>query len=1376
MINVYQPNTTIFTNNGLATLIPISATFDIGINGSWQLTIEHPFDEELRFQYLVKDAVLRVTDLDCVREFDNSTQLFRIYDVKRNLSSVTVIAFPIALEAVYDAPIESLTIENKTGIQAGSTLNGISAKYTVTSDVSASGSSEYENTNLIKAISGSDDESFVNVWGGEVAYDNYNIKIKSKLGDQSNIDKYLVAYGRNLTGFEYEEDMSSVVTRIYPISSDDMRLNGWQDVTSQGGNSYVDSSNISNYPFIRSTFVETDYSLVDTKSDSVSETATATANWMTGMITKVTTEATTLWNSVVNDLTHVRNAEYIKTLLSDIIKYCQNRVSFTNASWQSLVKSAFKQGMEWIKNDELPTWEWHEDTSVEPYAWWYGDNSVTPAVSYAKNEYVKIGKRYEWFGDDGYWRDYKYAPSMDWYEDQNGHKMFGYREGYYAHNEYVYMTVSGVMKEWWYDEEGWYDDSKSGDSDMDWHGDSSTGYWFGEADATSEDTNKFLHDRWAFIDGNYYWFDQYGYISGDAETTRTDYPWGNQSTVDGDWFGNDADRDLGSLWVKSQWLKIDGEWYYFDSNGYVVDMQEMESNTIAWFANAVYNASINTVKTYLTQAYTLLYRLMTEWCNKQYTSIGVDKPTVNVSVDLIDLRKTVEYKDFQDLETIALGNKVRVVDRWGNQYEERVVGLTYDCLRKCNTFVEVGMLSKTVAQLISVNYSGAQQGQKLIAGDNVTINGKVISVGDYVGRVVGLQDVLVNNSSIVNGNVATLDLVPGDNITISRSGNTLTINGEGGGLEYWTETSSNIYQKQVTPITSALGWECDENYYIDTQVQWVFNSGTWGQKINSNPCCGAICTINDKWCPVFISSVQDDSTYHVVFVHNFVSQLYDIDGVDFYCVPIPDGQMVRGYCGTRTERPQLEINNGALIDIGEYSNYGDAIDALVEIAHFSTKIVNYSGIANDEDYIFWGGEKNTTGSDNLSPSDMPFNVSKSGIVKAKDYRVDGVSIDKVRDVRVDGSSVVSDKVANIVLAGKQDALTEGDNIDIINNVISAVNTDALADLTDVDLNSLTDGQVLKYNSTSSKWENANESGGSGGETILADSAIDESRLLFTSGEVTAFNQTAVTYTATEDCYALCKFKGSSQGTDMLPLVNGTMVRLATTTDMLSAVLPLRKGDVISNRYISDFSESCYFRMWIYARKPASLISAPIIYSEDERQVGVWINNKPLYQRTLSFDNVTIPANEVINKDLSQYISALDKAIFHKTMIMLVSGNWFELPSLHANTTYYAYGISAALGSNTLTVSRGSAGNITGDIKTTIWYTKTTDVAGSGSYTTLGVPTVHYSTDEQVIGTWIDGSTLYQQTVTTGGTVPSGATLVERIEQVGYDTIKYTKTT
>ena len=51
----------------------------------------------------------------------------------------------------------------------------------------------------------------------------------------------------------------------------------------------------------------------------------------------------------------------------------------------------------------------------------------------------------------------------------------------------------------------------------------------------------------------------------------------------------------------------------------------------------------------------------------------------------------------------------------------------------------------------------------------------------------------------------------------------------------------------------------------------------------------------------------------------------------------------------------------------------------------------------------------------------------------------------------------------------------------------------------------------------------------------------------------------------------------------------------------------------------------------------------------------------------------------------------------------------------------------------------------------------------------------YSLTEREVGYWVDGKTLYQITVTTGGNVPTGGTLIQRIVQTGYDTLLYTKT-
>lgn len=50
----------------------------------------------------------------------------------------------------------------------------------------------------------------------------------------------------------------------------------------------------------------------------------------------------------------------------------------------------------------------------------------------------------------------------------------------------------------------------------------------------------------------------------------------------------------------------------------------------------------------------------------------------------------------------------------------------------------------------------------------------------------------------------------------------------------------------------------------------------------------------------------------------------------------------------------------------------------------------------------------------------------------------------------------------------------------------------------------------------------------------------------------------------------------------------------------------------------------------------------------------------------------------------------------------------------------------------------------------------------------------YSTEEREVGAWVDDKPLYAKSVTTGGTAPTGTTLIQRVEQTDYDTLYYTK--
>ena len=148
---------------------------------------------------------------------------------------------------------------------------------------------------------------------------------------------------------------------------------------------------------------------------------------------------------------------------------------------------------------------------------------------------------------------------------------------------------------------------------------------------------------------------------------------------------------------------------------------------------------------------------------------------------------------------------------------------------------------------------------------------------------------------------------------------------------------------------------------------------------------------------------------------------------------------------------------------------------------------------------------------------------------------------------------------------------------------------------------------------------------------------------------------------------------------------------------------------------------------------------PVIYSETEREVGVWKDGKPLYEKTFTYSGA-ITKNQwySINSDTSFRIVDFE-GFFENSS----NGSRYVIPFFRATNLYTS---AVIVDGYELQILVDGIDNLTG-YTVTLRYTKSTDAAGSGTWTPQGVPAVHYSTDEQVIGTWIDGSTLYEKTYT-----------------------------
>ena len=235
MIQIYNIENTNFDQNGDMSLFPSSASVHAVLNGTWEVTLEHPKDSEDRWKYIKDGAVVKMPSF-------NGEQLFRITHKEKSDSGISADLQPIFMDAADDCFLLDVRPTDKTGQQALDIMTAPNKKYTAETDITSTGTAYYQNKNLIEAINGDDENSFVKRWGGEIVYDNYKAIINRHAGSDRGVE---ILYGKNIAenGMKEEVDLRNVVTRIIPQA-----YNGYQI---DGDAPWVDSPLIDKYPTVK---------------------------------------------------------------------------------------------------------------------------------------------------------------------------------------------------------------------------------------------------------------------------------------------------------------------------------------------------------------------------------------------------------------------------------------------------------------------------------------------------------------------------------------------------------------------------------------------------------------------------------------------------------------------------------------------------------------------------------------------------------------------------------------------------------------------------------------------------------------------------------------------------------------------------------------------------------------------------------------------------------------------------------------------------------------------------------------------------------------------------------------------------------------------
>ena len=216
MIVLYSGDTTDFDNNGVGILTDAIITKTTEeLNGRYDVEVE----------YLITGQHAEKIEINMILKVNVATknpQLFRIKNIEKNLKTMYITAYHIT----YDMNNNFLVDVAPTNQTCLGALEWVLARteeghsFSAKSDIATLHTARYVRKNLMEAIAGADN-SILNVWGGELDRDNFQITINNEIGKDNG---YKIIYGKNLREIKWSIDMTEVTTKILPQGRDALLL------------------------------------------------------------------------------------------------------------------------------------------------------------------------------------------------------------------------------------------------------------------------------------------------------------------------------------------------------------------------------------------------------------------------------------------------------------------------------------------------------------------------------------------------------------------------------------------------------------------------------------------------------------------------------------------------------------------------------------------------------------------------------------------------------------------------------------------------------------------------------------------------------------------------------------------------------------------------------------------------------------------------------------------------------------------------------------------------------------------------------------------------------------------------------------------------
>ena len=210
---LYEKTESNFAYNGIGFLIDATKCIVTEErNGSYECLLQYPITGQW-YSQIADGCIIKVKANDI-----SEPQLFRIYKSSKPLNGIITYSAEHISYDLNGIPTLGFFVKNvtpQTAITQAIQGAGLPSPFTATSDITTLNSTAILTPCSVRAILGGQAGSILDVWGGELEFDNFIVRLHNQRGSDSGVS---IEYGKNLKDLKQESNIAECYTHIMPYA------------------------------------------------------------------------------------------------------------------------------------------------------------------------------------------------------------------------------------------------------------------------------------------------------------------------------------------------------------------------------------------------------------------------------------------------------------------------------------------------------------------------------------------------------------------------------------------------------------------------------------------------------------------------------------------------------------------------------------------------------------------------------------------------------------------------------------------------------------------------------------------------------------------------------------------------------------------------------------------------------------------------------------------------------------------------------------------------------------------------------------------------------------------------------------------------------